>query len=52
MKNNFAANGKPKKSPYLKNENLFSLEGKNDFLLIGILFLLVSFFLLSSFFFK
>lgn len=52
MRENFSAAEKSKKHPYLKNESLFSLEGKNDFLLIGIIFLLVSFFLLSGFFFK
>ena len=52
MRENFSTAEKPKKNPYLKNESLFSLEGKNDFLLIGIIFLLVSFFLLSGFFFK
>ena len=52
MRNNFPANEKQKRHTYLKNTSLSSFEGKNDFLLIGIIFLLVSFFLLSGFFFK
>jgi hypothetical protein len=36
----------------LKGESLFVSEGKNDFLLIGIIFLLLSFFLMGGFFFK
>jgi hypothetical protein len=34
------------------SDSLFVFEGKNDFLLIGIIFLLVSFFLMGGFFFK
>lgn len=52
MRENFPGVRKPKKHPYLKEVGLFSLEGKNDFLLIGIIFLLVSFFILSGFLFK
>lgn len=52
MKNDFSLARKPKKHPYMKNTGLFSFEGKNDFLLIGVIFLLISFFLLSGFLFK
>ncbi|CAN5269489.1 hypothetical protein BH10ACI1_BH10ACI1_01240 [soil metagenome] len=52
MRNHFPAQKTPKKHPHLKNTSLLAFEGKNDFLLIGIIFLLVSFFLLSGFFFK
>ncbi len=52
MRENFPGYKKSKKHPYLKDVSLFSLEGKNDFLLIGIIFLLVSFFMLSGFLFK
>jgi len=52
MRENVSGINKSKKHPYLKNVSLFSLEGKNDFPLIGIIFLLVSFFLLSGFLFK
>ncbi len=38
--------------PYAKDDPLFVYEGKNDFLLIGIIFLLLSFFLVGGFFFK
>lgn len=43
---------KTKRDFPLKNESLFVFEGKNDFLLIGIVFLLLSFFLMGGFFFK
>lgn len=52
MRENFPGIKKSKKHPYLKDAGLFSLEGKNDYLLIGIIFLLVSFFMLSGFLFK
>jgi len=41
----------PKKSKKY-SDSLFVFEGKNDFLIIGIIFLLVSFFLMGGFFFK
>jgi len=36
----------------LKGDSLFVFEGKNDFLLIAVIFLLLSFFLMGGFFFK
>jgi hypothetical protein len=52
MRENFSEARKPKKYSYSRNESLFSLEGKNDFLLLGVIILLVSLFLLGGFFFK
>lgn len=40
------------KTPLPKNTNLFVFEGKNDFLIIGVIFLLLAFFLLGGFFLK
>lgn len=50
MKNNFSASKKPKQQPYLKLSSWDSFKGIDDFLIIGIIFLLISFFLLSGFF--
>jgi hypothetical protein len=52
MRNSVSVSKKNKKYSAIKGESLFVLEGKNDFLLIGIVFLLVSFFLMGGFFFK
>lgn len=52
MRNPASIDKKSKRYSPLKSESLFVLEGKNDFLLIGIIFLLVSFFLMGGFFFK
>lgn len=35
-----------------KSTSLFVLEGKNDYLLIGLLFLFLAFFLLGGFYFR
>lgn len=52
MQNSDSLEAKNPKGSSLKNERLFVFEGKNDFLLIGIIFLLLSFFLVGGFFFK
>lgn len=52
MRNPVSVSRKNKRHSSLKSESLFVFEGKNDFLLIGIIFLLLSFFLLGGFFFK
>lgn len=43
---------KNKSNSPLRSNSLFVFEGKNDFLLIGVIFLLLSFFLIGGFFFK
>ena len=50
MKNNFSASKKPKQQPYLKLTSVDTLKGVADFLIIGIIFVLICFFLLSGFF--
>lgn len=40
------------KIPSSKTASLFVFEGKNDFLIIGIVFLLLAFFLFGGFFLK
>jgi len=52
MRNSVSIPKKSKRHSSLKNEGLFVFEGKNDFLIIGVIFLLLSFFLLGGFFFK
>lgn len=41
-----------KRSSSIKSESLFVFEGKSDSLIIGVVFLLLAFFLLGGFFLK
>ncbi len=43
---------KPPKNQVLSNDRLFVIEGKNDYLIIGLVLLLLAFFLFGSFFFR